>query len=118
MSNSTSLATSLDPHGYHPVIVGEDCLDETDRKQALVAGLAQPRDWNTYLTAQERDSMEAAVAEIERCRSPFCMATGESTESKRARAGMAQLGLFRWFARSKYSNGQEIHYGDRVPWLS
>jgi hypothetical protein len=113
----TSSRPSLDPHGYFPTCADETCLNDADRREAIISNVAQPRDWMQYVTAEEWQEIEEEIAEIERTKSPYFFSTRAPRDCSNKRQELAQRGVFRSFARERYANGLAIWYGDgQPPW--
>jgi hypothetical protein len=116
------LRFSIDPHGYQPLVVDEDCLSDVERREVIVDAVARPYDWKRHMTRQEWGKLEKELAEIRRQREierrntpSFVCAVGSSGPSD-IELEFVRRGSYRTFARDKYAGGQRIWYGDGVPW--
>lgn len=112
--------SAVDPHGYEPLIVDEDCLSDSDRRQAVIDAVAHPRDWSSQITPQEWAQYDREVAELERLaelegkNTPSLFYGGEPRGLRDKEQELMMKGSFRAYARQKYGT---IWYGDGVPWL-
>jgi hypothetical protein len=113
----------LSLHGYTPLLVGEHCLSDADVREATLDVVAHPRNWKEHVTQQEWETMNKDLAEIqrqaeiERLKRPNVYSFGEPPEMEKKRQALVQRGSLRAFARTKYTAGRRIWYGDVVPWL-
>jgi hypothetical protein len=67
------------------------------------------------LTAEEINELEMSLADIKDNASPYFYSSGEDPEIALKRFEFARLGLFRMYAREKYSQGHSVWYGDKLP---
>lgn len=100
MHDDRRSSPSLDPHGYQPLFVDENCLSNADCREAVLEAFNHPCDWQSVLKSKELAGLEK--------REPF--------ETFILRADAAHLDTFRAYARPKYSGGRCIWYGDGIPW--
>ena len=106
---------SIDPHGYHPLVIDEDVLNADDRIKAFDVATSHPCNWLRYLTRAEVVSFETAIKEIEQNRSPYWFGPDELPAVQEKKFEMNWLGMMRAFARGKYGYGRRVWYGDGVP---
>src|SRR5262245_9608522 len=110
------LQHSLDPHGYHPVVVDENCLTDELAREAILDAFHNPEDWTKHLTRQERTQLKNDLNEIDKKpRNPHIYSDGERAIRREKRAEFARLGLFRAFARRRFADGHAFWYGDSIP---
>jgi hypothetical protein len=116
------MAQSCSLHGYQPIVVDEDCLNDEDCKESLLEALHAiasgdgSDDWRSYLTPEELAAFEKELAALrtQEKKSPF-ISNGESPAVTEKKFEMARLGILRRFARNKYNGGRRIYFGDGPP---
>jgi hypothetical protein len=106
---------SIDPHGYQPLVIDEDCLSEADRVEAFVGWTAHDRDYLNYLTRTEIREFQTQIKDIEQSRSPYWIGPAELPAVQEKKSEMARLGMLRAYARDKYASGRRVWHGDGVP---
>jgi hypothetical protein len=114
---------SIDPHGYHPIIVDEDCLTADGCRESLMETLyaiADPErhqavlDWRSVLTREERREVKR-IENAPRRVSPFHMCGYMPDEKEEALYSHGRRGSQRAYARRKYAHGERYWCGDGPP---
>jgi hypothetical protein len=106
------LAYSL--HGYHPIVIDENCLSDADCKQALLESLhaiasgGGNGDWRNFATPQELAELE----NVPKLEAPFISTSNESPALREKRSELAHRCRLRAYAIRTHGNGHSIWYGD------
>jgi hypothetical protein len=115
--------SSLDPHGYQPVLVDEAVLSDEERHEVfldsirLVPGQPPDNSWFKHLTPEERRRYRAAAQcayQQPAVKDNFIL-DGRPVSADDVVSHLSHVGMLRAYARRKYSGGRPIWYGDGVP---
>lgn len=91
-------------------MIDEDCLNEAECRDAVLATMNEPIDWRNYLSPRELREFEKA-GEMTNSYYPYAI----SLTGRDMRHELALRGGLRAYARRKYAGGDAIWYGDGVP---
>ena len=110
---------SADPHGYHPILINEDCLTAEDRRQEMMEFLASTADPNHPIRQRNVRALMnpeelRILDEPPRSDSPFRIGN-VSFEQEEERYAISNRAHLRAYSREKYGNGLSVWYGDGVP---
>ena len=111
---------AVDPHGYQPILIDEDCLTPEDRREDIMEFFASIGHVDQQSRGPDLQSI-MTPAELEIYERPQVMDSpyylcGYSPEQEDEKCGIAWRARVRAYSREKYANGQAVWYGDGVPY--